>query len=78
MLCRRVCRPRDFYGELKRSRLQPVLSILSGVMRNSKLLVKIFENMKRVTESGSAKSYFFVGKDTVGLPPIAVAPRLCG
>ena len=70
--------PVAFYRELKRSRLQLILPILSGVMRNPKLLVKIFENIKRVTESEAAKSHFFVDKDTVELSSIAVSSSAKG
>lgn len=70
--------PVDFYRELKRSRLKLILPILSGVVRNPKLLVKIFENIKRVTESEGAKSHFFVDKDTVELSSIAVTSSAKG
>ena len=70
--------PLAFYRELKRSRLQLILPLLFGVMRNPKLVVKIFENIKRVNESDSAKSNLFIDKDTVELSSIAVSSSAKG
>jgi GNAT superfamily N-acetyltransferase len=70
--------PIAFYEKLKISRLQLILPILFGFLRNPRLIVKIFENIKRVTDSDPVKSHRFIDKDTVELSSIAVSSSAKG
>jgi ribosomal protein S18 acetylase RimI-like enzyme len=70
--------PMAFYKKLKRSGLQLVAPILSGVISNPKLVIKIFENIKRVSASDSERSPTFIDKDTVELSSIAVSSAANG
>jgi len=64
--------PKAFYYKLKRSKFQLMLPILFGVIRNPKLVVKIFENIKRVSDSESVSRKTLVDTDTAELSSIAV------
>ena len=70
--------PVAFYEKLKRSRLQLIGPILSGVILNPKLVVKIFENIKRVSASDSVTKHAFIDEDTVELSSIAVSSAANG
>ena len=65
--------PMAFYKKLKKSRLQLIVPILFGFIRNPKLLVKIFENIKRVSDEDSVRSHTFTDKETVELSSIAAS-----
>jgi ribosomal protein S18 acetylase RimI-like enzyme len=64
--------PAAFYKKFIRSGLQLVHPILSGVVRNPKLLLKMVENIRRVLGVKSQSSKFFVDKETAELSSIAV------
>jgi len=64
--------PVVFYKKLKRSKLQLIFPILFGIITNPKLVFKIFENIKRVSDSNSITPHSFLDKDTVELSSIAV------
>ena len=56
--------PVAFYKKFTRSGLQLFYPILSGVIRNPKLLLKIVENIRRVFSVKSQSSTFFIDKET--------------
>ena len=64
--------PTAFYAKLKTSKFQFILPIFLGVIRNPKLVVKIFENIKRVSDLESVNNQTFVDSDTAELSSIAV------
>jgi hypothetical protein len=64
--------PTAFYEKLKTSKFQLILPIFLGVLRNPKLVVKIFENIKRVSDLESVNNQTLVDSDTVELSSIAV------
>ena len=70
--------PVAFYQKLKRSKLKLIVPILSGVIRNPKLVIKILENIKRVSDSESVITHTFIDKDTVELSSIAVSSKANG
>jgi ribosomal protein S18 acetylase RimI-like enzyme len=70
--------PMAFYKKLKRSGLQLIVPILFGIILNPKLVVKVFENIKRVSDLDSERSHTFIDKDTVELSSIAVSSAANG
>lgn len=70
--------PMAFYKKLKRSGLQLIVPILFGIILNPKLVVKVFENIKRVSDLDSERSHTFIDKDTVELSSIAVSSSAKG
>lgn len=70
--------PPAFYKKFFRSGFQFVLPIFAGIVHNPKLLIKIFENIKRVVISGRPSSQFVLDKNTVELSSIAVVTSAKG
>ena len=70
--------PAAFYKTFIRSGFQLVFPILSGTIHNPKLLLKIFENIKRVASSGLQDSQFVLDKQTAELSSIAVVTSAKG
>jgi len=70
--------PKAFYEELKTSRTQLFLPLFLGVIRNPNLCIKIFENIKRVSNSESVNSKILEDKDTAELSSIAVGSAAKG
>ena len=70
--------PAAFYKKFIRSGFQLVSPIFSGTIHNPKLLIKIFENIKRVASSGRQNSQFVLDKQTAELSSIAVVTSAKG
>ena len=64
--------PSAFYRRFIRSTFQLVFPIFSGMVHNPKLLLKTFENIKRVISSGRQNRKFVLDKQTAELSSIAV------
>lgn len=70
--------PSAFYRKFIRSSLQLVYPILSGMMHNPKLLLKMLDNVWRVFRTESHSSKFILDKETVELSSIAVGSSAKG
>ena len=70
--------PGKLYNKIIKSSYKLVLPIFSGFIQNPRLLLKIFENIKRVSNISHNSSKFELNKQTAELSSIAVVTSASG